>query len=232
VNKYNLVIIRHGQSQWNHQGRFTGWVDVDLSEKGCQEAKKAAELLVKVGVQYNVAFTSVLTRAMRTLWIISDEMNLMWTPVSKSWILHERHYGELTGAYKKDIIEKYGAEQVQLWRRSYRIVPPPLSKEKEQEIKKWSVMAPDSVHSQKGESLQQTKSRILPLWEHTMVPVLKEGAQLLVVAHGNSLRALMKHIECLGDQEVVDVEIPTGVPIAYQLSVSDLSVQEGRTVIE
>ena len=226
---YNLVIIRHGQSQWNLQNRFTGWRDIDLTPRGHEEAVRAAELLQKIHFQYDVAVTSVLKRAIRTLWIILDEMDKMWTPVIKSWRLNERHYGELTGSNKLKMIEKYGEEQVHLWRRSYKISPPDTKEQNPAHDSRYTEVQARKVV---GESLKQTQIRLLPFWNNTLVPALQDGAKLLIVAHGNSLRALIQHIEQLSDEDILTVEIPTGQPMAYHLSHTDLSIKTGRTLIK
>ena len=236
---YNLILIRHGQSEWNKQNRFTGWTDIDLTTQGELEAKRAAQLLKKIKFDYDIAFTSVLKRAIRTLWIILDEMNKMWTPVVKSWRLNERHYGELTGADKLQMIEQHGARQVHLWRRSYHTRPPEgLKPASAGDLKN---LNPDHfkhpAYSEltsplKGESLKDTKTRLLPFWSSTIAPVLKEGAGVLIVAHGNTLRALIKHIEHLNEEDITQVETPTGAPMAYQLKTSDLSIKTPRTLIK
>ena len=224
---YNLVLIRHGQSEWNQKNLFTGWVDVDLSEQGRGEATKAGQLLKKNNIQFDRAFCSFLKRAIRTLWIVLDEMDQMWIPVQKSWRLNERHYGGLTGINKKELIKKYGEKQVKLWRRDYQTQPPDmlelssLLKQKQFRSYKWSQVPV-------GESLSQTQGRVLPFWHSHIVPALKEKQVVLVVAHGNSLRALIKHIESMSHKEVAQLEVPTGVPIAYTLDIPSLKVQKSR----
>ncbi len=235
---YNLVMIRHGQSEWNKLNRFTGWTDIDLTSKGIKEAKLAGQLLRKIQFNYDIAFTSVLKRAIRTLWIILDKMDRMETPVIKSWRLNERHYGELTGLNKLKMIEKYGAKQVQIWRRSYNTKPPIFNQNKNmthhpplKNIKDSTEASDLSKKLLLGESLKDTKTRVLGIWNKAIAPALKDKAKVLIVAHGNTLRALIKHIEVLSDHEVVNVETPTGVPIAYGLSTTDLAIKTPRTVI-
>ncbi len=223
MSLYNLILIRHGQSQWNQENRFTGWMDIDLSVQGKQEARRAAESLKNINFNCNLACTSVLKRAIRTLWIILDEMDQMWVPVVKSWRLNERHYGGLTGLNKREIIKKYGEEQVRHWRRNYNTVPPLLSSSNQE---KKTDRYKDILQIPKGESLKQTKQRVLPFWDSTVVPCLKKGQTVLIVAHGNSLRALIKHIENISDEDITKLEIPTGVPMAYTLSQSTLEPQD------
>ncbi len=228
------MIIRHGQSEWNQHNRFTGWADIDLSSQGIKEAKRAAKLLIDLGFKYDIACTSVLRRAIRTLWILLDEMNQMWTPVIKSWRLNERHYGELTGSNKLKMIEKYGKKQVQIWRRSYQ-TPPPQNLTHELTSSTLPHLVPPflkKIEPLQGESLKQTQNRVLPFWNEIIAPALQNKENLLVVAHGNSLRALIKHIEQLNEHEITEVEIPTGVPMAYHLSSKDLSIQTPRVVIQ
>ena len=228
MSAYNLILIRHGQSQWNQKNRFTGWVDIDLSIKGKKEAKKAAEILKKNNLHFDIACTSFLKRAIRTLWITLDEMDQMWIPVIKSWRLNERHYGNLTGLNKKETIKKYGKQQVQLWRRDYNTAPPLLSvssqKYKDQRYK-------DLSQVPKGESLKQTKQRVLPFWKQTIAPCLQKNKRILIVAHGNSIRALIKHIENLSNEDIAKVEVPTGVPVAYSFSKSNLQLRGKRKVL-
>ena len=228
MSSYNLILIRHGQSQWNQENRFTGWKDIDLSTQGKKEAKKAAELLNKNHLHFDLACTSFLKRAIRTLWIILDEMDQMWIPVVKSWRLNERHYGNLTGLNKTETIEKYGEEQVQLWRRNYKTTPPPLPiSENNNTDRRYK----DLTTIPAGESLEQTKQRVLPFWTDTVTPHLQKGKTVLITAHGNSIRALIKHIEHLSDEAITKVEIPTGVPVAYTLSKKNLEAKEGRKTL-
>jgi len=216
--KHQLVLLRHGQSQWNKTNQFTGWIDVDLTEQGLTEAHTAGSLLKKEGLQFDIAFTSVLKRAIRTLWISLDELDQMWIPVERSWKLNERHYGRLQGLNKKQTAEKYGEDQVFSWRRSYDTPPPPLEltsnmhPSKDPRYKQVDPgLLPDS------EALLQTKERVLPYWNDTIVPLIKAGKTCLVVAHGNSLRALVKHLDGISDEEISQVNIPTGIPLLYEL---------------
>jgi len=213
---YNLILVRHGQSQWNKENRFTGWCDIDLTDQGRKEAKKAAQLLINNKFECDIAYTSFLKRCICTLWIILDSLDLLWLPVVKSWRLNERHYGALTGLNKEKTMKKYGKEQVQLWRRGYDISPPSLGNTSDQENVKDRRY--QNVSIPVGESLKQTKQRVMPFWNENIAPSLKSGKKVLVVAHGNSLRALIKHIEALNDEEIMKVEIPTVVPMAYSLN--------------
>ncbi len=213
-----LVLLRHGESAWNKENRFTGWTDVDLSEKGIQEAKMAAELLVKEGYTFDVAYTSVLKRAIRTLWITLDGMNLMWIPVYRSWRLNERHYGALQGLNKAETAQKFGDEQVRIWRRSYDIRPPSLEPTDDR------FPGNDPVYQKIArdvlpltECLKDTVERFLPYWYDTIYPAIAAGQKVLIVAHGNSLRALVKHLDNISDDEIVGLNIPTGVPLVYEL---------------
>ena len=228
MSSYNLILIRHGQSHWNQENRFTGWTDIDLSTQGKKEAKKAAELLKKNHLYFDLACTSVLKRAIRTLWINLDEMDQMWIPVIKTWRLNERHYGNLTGLNKTETIKKYGEEQVQLWRRSYSTTPPTLptsiKSDKDRRYK-------DIQKMPTGESLKQTKQRVLPFWTKTIRPYLQKNKTVLITAHGNSIRALIKHIENLSDEAITKVEVPTGVPIAYTLSKKNLELKGERKIL-
>jgi 2,3-bisphosphoglycerate-dependent phosphoglycerate mutase len=216
-----LVLLRHGQSQWNLENRFTGWWDVDLSDKGIAEARNAGALMRDKGLDFDCCFTSVLTRAIRTLHLALHEMDRLWLPVTKDWRLNERHYGGLTGLNKAEMTEKVGAEQVKIWRRSYDIPPPPLPEDSPYNVRRdrryAGIAVPDT------ESLKDTIARSLPYYEAEIVPALKSGKRVLVTAHGNSLRALEKHLSHIGDQDIVGLEIPTGEPIVYDLA-DDLSV--------
>jgi 2,3-bisphosphoglycerate-dependent phosphoglycerate mutase len=213
-----LVLIRHGQSTWNLQNLFTGWVDVDLTEQGRNEARDAGKLLKAEGFEFDLVFTSVLKRAIRTMWIILDEMDLMWLPVERSWHLNERHYGALQGLDKAQTVEKHGAEQVKIWRRSYDIPPPALALDDKRhprfERRYAGIGAKDLPST---ESLKTTLDRVLPYWNNRLAPELKAGKNVLVVAHGNSLRALVKMLDNMSDAEIVEFNIPTGVPIQYDL---------------
>ena len=222
MSAYNLILVRHGQSQWNRENRFTGWTDIDLSEQGRAEAKKAGEVLRKIPFQCDLACSSILKRAVRTLWMILDEMDQMWVPVVKSWRLNERHYGSLTGLDKQETIKKYGEKQVQLWRRDYETSPPLLSSAGQGKDRRYQNIAPIPL----GESLKQTQQRVLPFWEQTVTPALRGGKSVLITAHGNSLRALIKHIENLNEEDIVKVEIPTARPIAYTLPTDTLEPQQ------
>jgi 2,3-bisphosphoglycerate-dependent phosphoglycerate mutase len=216
-----LVLVRHGQSQWNLENRFTGWWDVDLSDQGVAEARDAGKLLKERGFEFDRCFTSVLTRAIRTLHLILHEMDSLWLPVAKDWHLNERHYGGLTGLNKQEMIDKVGAEQVKIWRRSYDIPPPPLPEDSEYDVSRdrryVGVQVPET------ESLKDTIARALPYYELEIVPALQRNERVLVAAHGNSIRGIIKHLSEIGDEEIVGVEIPTGQPLVYELN-EDLSV--------
>ena len=218
-----LVLLRHGQSQWNLENRFTGWWDVDLSEQGIVEAVAAGELMRDRGLDFDRCFTSFLTRAIKTLDIALEPMDRLWLPVSKHWRLNERHYGGLTGLNKQEMIDKVGAEQVKIWRRSFDIAPPPLEQGSEYDVSSDRRYAGMDVPS--TESLKDTIERVLPCWHEAIAPALRSGERVLVAAHGNSIRALVKHLSNIGDQEIVGVEIPTGLPLVYELS-DDLSVTD------
>jgi 2,3-bisphosphoglycerate-dependent phosphoglycerate mutase len=219
---YKLVLIRHGESQWNKENRFTGWKDVDLSEKGVEEAHAAGKLLKAEGFEFDEAYTSVLKRAIRTLWIVLDEMDLMWIPETKSWRLNERHYGGLQGLNKAEMAVKYGDEQVHIWRRSYD-VPPPDMDEKSPEYLGNEPQYADVPKGEfpKAECLKDTVARVVPFWEGEIIPKILDGKRLIVAAHGNSIRALVKYLDDVADDEIVGVNIPTGVPLVYELG-SDL----------
>lgn len=217
-----LVLLRHGQSQWNLENRFTGWWDVDLSEKGISEARAAGVLMRDKGIDFDCCFTSVLTRAIRTLHLSLHEMDRLWLPVTKDWRLNERHYGGLTGLNKQEMIDKVGAEQVKIWRRSFDIPPPDLPSDSPYDVSRDRRYA--GVVVPRTESLKDTIARALPYYEAEIVPALRQGKRVLVAAHGNSLRALEKHLSNIGDQEIVGLEIPTGKPIVYELR-DDLSVE-------
>jgi 2,3-bisphosphoglycerate-dependent phosphoglycerate mutase len=213
-----LVLLRHGESLWNKENRFTGWTDVDLSEQGRQEAWRAADMLKAKGFSFDVAYTSVLKRAIRTLWIVLDEMNLMWLPAHCSWRLNERHYGALQGLNKRDTVEKYGLEQVQKWRRSYDVRPPALAKadfRHQRSDLRYAHLKDDELPS--AESLKDTLSRVLPYWIETIIPDLLNGKRVLISTHGNSIRAMVKYLDNLSDDGIVSLEIPTGIPLVYEL---------------
>ena len=215
---YKLVLLRHGESLWNKENRFTGWTDVDLSKKGIIEAQEAARLLKNEGYTFDVAFTSVLKRAIRTLWIVLDEMDLMWIPVYRSWRLNERHYGALQGLNKSDTAAKHGKRQVLVWRRSYDVRPPALKKTDERYPgldSKYKDLSTKLVPS--TECLKDTVTRFLPFWHENIAPAIQSGSKVLIVAHGNSLRALVKYLDDLSDEAIVKLNIPTGIPLVYEL---------------
>ena len=217
-----LVLLRHGQSQWNLENRFTGWWDVDLSEKGIDEARAAGALLRDNGFDFDCCFTSVLTRAIRTLHLVLHEMDRLWLPVAKDWRLNERHYGGLTGLNKQEMIDKVGAEQVKIWRRSYDIPPPPLAEDSRYDVSGDRRYA--DVDVPRTESLKDTIARTLPYYHSDIEPALRAGKRTLIVAHGNSLRGIIKYLSKIVDEEIVGLEIPTGKPIVYELS-DDLTVR-------
>jgi len=215
---YKVVLLRHGESTWNKENRFTGWTDVDLSEKGFVEAKKSGEVLKKEGYTFDIAFTSVLKRAIRTLWITLDELDLMWIPVIRNWRLNERHYGALQGLNKTETAKKYGDEQVKIWRRSYDTQPPALEKTDE----RYPGNDPRYLNLTKEElplteCLKDTVVRFMPYWSETIAPTIKEGKKVLIAAHGNSLRALVKYLDNVSEEEIVGLNIPTGIPLVYEL---------------
>jgi 2,3-bisphosphoglycerate-dependent phosphoglycerate mutase len=218
-----LVLLRHGQSQWNLENRFTGWWDVDLSERGIEEARDAGRLLRERGFDFDCCFTSVLTRAIRTLHLTLYEMDQLWLPVAKDWRLNERHYGGLTGLNKQEMIEKVGAEQVKIWRRSYDIPPPPLPEDSPYDVSHDRRYA--GVEMPRTESLKDTIARALPYYELEIVPALRAGKRVLVAAHGNSLRGIIKYLSNISDDDIVGLEIPTGRPIVYELS-DDLKAEK------
>jgi 2,3-bisphosphoglycerate-dependent phosphoglycerate mutase len=217
-----LVLLRHGQSQWNLENRFTGWWDVDLSEAGVEEARAAGRLLGEEGFDFDLCFTSVLTRAIRTLHLVLHEMDRLWLPVTKDWRLNERHYGGLTGLNKQEMIEKVGAEQVRIWRRSYDVPPPPLPKDSPYDVTGDRRYA--GIKVPRTESLKDTIARAVPYYESEISGALASGKRVLVAAHGNSLRGIIKYLSDIGDDDIVSLEIPTGKPIVYELA-DDLSVE-------
>ncbi len=220
-----LVMVRHGQSTWNLANRFTGWTDVDLSEQGVREAHEAATVLKKEGYTFDVAYTSVLKRAIRTLWIVLDDMDLMWIPVHRSWRLNERHYGALQGLNKKETADEYGLEQVQIWRRSYDTPPEGLSREDRRHPchdPRYADVPPELLPA--TESLKTTLQRVLPYWHEAIAPALREGRKVLIAAHGNSMRALVKYLDDVSDADIVKLNIPTGIPLVYELD-DDLHAQ-------
>jgi 2,3-bisphosphoglycerate-dependent phosphoglycerate mutase len=215
---YKLVLIRHGESEWNKANLFTGWTDVDLSEKGIEEAHTGGRALLEAGYNFDVAFTSVLKRAIRTLWIVLDEMDLMWIPVHRAWQLNERHYGALQGLNKAETAAKYGDDQVLVWRRSYDVPPPVLEKDDP----RWPGHDPrykdlDPADVPLTECLKDTVARFMPYWNNVIAPVVKSGRRVIIAAHGNSLRALVKHLDNIPDDEIVGLNIPTGIPLIYEL---------------
>ena len=216
-----LVLLRHGQSQWNLENRFTGWWDVDLSDQGIAEARAAGQLLRERGLDLDICFTSVLTRAIRTLHLVLHEMDRLWLPVAKDWRLNERHYGGLTGLNKAEMIEKVGAEQVKIWRRSYDIPPPKLAADSPWDVSTDRRYA--GIEVPRTESLKDTIARALPYYHSAIEPALRAGQRVLIAAHGNSLRGIIKYLSDIGDDDIVGLEIPTGQPIVYDLA-DDLSV--------
>jgi 2,3-bisphosphoglycerate-dependent phosphoglycerate mutase len=213
-----LILVRHGQSTWNVENLFTGWHDVDLSDLGRQEAKSAGVEIRKAGIVPDVVFTSVLKRAVRTMWTILDELDLMWLPVERSWRLNERHYGALQGLDKAQTVEKHGEAQVKIWRRSYDIPPPPLTPDDERwtgRDPRYKDLKPSEIPA--SESLKDTVARFLPYWHEAIAPAIKSGKRVLVAAHGNSLRALVKYLDNISEQDIVELNIPTGVPLVYEL---------------
>jgi 2,3-bisphosphoglycerate-dependent phosphoglycerate mutase len=213
-----LILIRHGQSTWNVENRFTGWHDVDLSDLGRQEATQAGQQLQREQIEPNIAFTSVLKRAIRTLWLILDATDRMWLPVERSWRLNERHYGALQGLDKAQTVAKHGDAQVKIWRRSYDIPPPPLTLDDPRHPRfDARYKDVDAALLPAAESLKDTLSRVLPYWESRIVPELRAGKNVLIVAHGNSLRALVKMLDMMSESDIVEFNIPTGIPILYEL---------------
>ncbi len=213
-----LVLLRHGESEWNKQNRFTGWKDVDLSEKGVGEAQKAGQVLKEHGFTFDVAFTSLLKRAIRTLWLTLDDMDLMWIPVHRSWRLNERHYGALQGLNKAETALKYGDDQVLVWRRSYDTPPPALEKSNPHYPRndpRYGDLSEKELPL--TECLKDTVARFLPYWHETIVPTIKEGKRVIIAAHGNSLRALVKYLDEVSEEEIVKLNIPTGIPLVYEL---------------
>ena len=214
-----LVLLRHGESTWNEENRFTGWTDVDLTDKGRSEAAEAGRLMAGEHFEFDVAHTSVLKRAIRTLWIALDEMDMMWIPVQRSWRLNERHYGALQGLNKAETAARHGDAQVKIWRRSYDIPPPPLTAEDPRHPsldRRYADIPPDQLPV--TEALKDTVERFLPYWDDTIAPDIRAGKRVLIVAHGNSLRALVKYLDNLSNEQVVELNIPTGVPLVYLLN--------------
>src|SRR5262245_14603520 len=216
---FRLVLLRHGESTWNQENRFTGWTDVDLTEKGRAEAREAGRLMAAEKFEFDVAYTSLLKRAIRTLWIALDEMDALWLPVSRSWRLNERHYGALQGLNKAETAAKHGDDQVKIWRRSYDIPPPPLTAEDPRHPsrdRRYASLARTELPL--TESLKDTVARFLPYWHETIAPSIKAGRKVLIAAHGNSLRALVKYLDSVSEEEIVELNIPTGVPLVYLLN--------------
>ena len=217
--KYKLVLVRHGQSTWNLENRFTGWTDVDLTEQGMAEAKNGGKLLKEAGFEFDIAFTSVLKRAIQTLGIIQEEMGLEWIPVVRAWQLNERHYGSLQGLNKAEMAEKFGEAQVKIWRRSYDVPPPALELTDERHPafdRRYAGLTAEELPA--TESLKITLDRVLPYWHSTLAPMIKSGKQVLIAAHGNSLRAMVKYLDNIPDDEITELNIPTGIPLVYELT--------------
>lgn len=215
---YKIVLMRHGESQWNLENRFTGWTDVDLTELGRDQARRAGELLKEKGFNFDLAYTSVLTRAIRTLWIALDAMNTMYVPVQNHWRLNERHYGALQGLNKAETAAEYGDEQVLIWRRAYAIAPNPIAMDDPRHPRfdpRYADLSPGLLPA--TECLKDTVARVLPYWNESIAPAIKSGKQILVAAHGNSLRALIKHLDNVSDDDIVHLNIPTGQPLVYEL---------------
>ena len=224
---YKIVLLRHGESIWNLENRFTGWTDVGLSEKGVKEAHLAAEWLKKENFTFDIAYTSVLNRAIKTLWLVLEEMDLMWIPVCHSWRLNERHYGALQGLNKAETAEKHGMDQVHIWRRSYNIQPPALTADDPRypgSDPRYSGLKPDEIPL--TECLMDTVERFLPYWHDAIAPTVKSGKRVLIVAHGNSLRALVKYLDHISARDIVELNIPTGIPLVYELKDDDLTAME------
>ena len=215
---YKIVLLRHGESAWNKENKFTGWVDVPLSEKGASEAVQAGKFLKREGFSFDMAFTSVLKRAIKTLWLALEEMDEMWLPVVNSWRLNERHYGALQGLNKAETAQKYGDDQVKIWRRSYSTRPPLLDKSDDRypgKDPRYAGLAEDELPA--GECLADTVARVIPYWNDAIVPEIKSGKRLIIAAHGNSLRALVKYLDGMSEQDVIELNIPTGIPLVYEL---------------
>jgi 2,3-bisphosphoglycerate-dependent phosphoglycerate mutase len=215
---YKIVLLRHGESEWNKENRFTGWTDVDLSERGVKEVRRSGHLLKEQGYVFDLAFTSVLRRAIRTLWITLDEMDLMWIPVHHSWRLNERHYGALQGLNKAETAAEYGDKQVKIWRRSYDIPPPPLTQDDPRwpgHNPRYKNLAPEEIPL--TECLKDTVARFLPYWHESIAPAVCAGQRVIISAHGNSLRALVKYLDNISDADILELNIPTAVPLVYEL---------------
>ena len=215
---FTLVLIRHGESLWNRENRFTGWRDIDLSPQGIEEAKAAGKALREQGFEFDLAYTSVLKRAIRTLWLIQEETDLMWIPVIRTWRLNERHYGALTGLNKIETVEKYGEQQVHIWRRSYDIPPPaytPDNQDNPSYHRRYQEIAKSDLPM--TECLKDTVARFIPYWKDEIAPVIRSGKRVMITAHGNSLRALVKHLDNISDTDIPELNIPTGIPLVYEL---------------
>ena len=215
---YTLVLVRHGQSTWNLENRFTGWTDVGLTEQGIAEAREAGRLLQEGAYKFDIAYTSVLKRAIKTLWIMLEEMDMEWLPVVRAWQLNERHYGNLQGLNKAEMAVKFGEEQVHTWRRSYDVPPPPLDINDERHPRfdpRYAGLTPEQLPA--TESLKITLERVLPYWHEVLAPEIKSGKRLLIAAHGNSLRAMVKYLDHISDEDIPGLNIPTGVPLVYEL---------------
>ena len=224
----NLVLVRHGQSQWNLENRFTGWIDVDLSPQGETEAHSAGRQIRDAGIEFDAAWTSLLQRAIHTLWIILDEIDAPWLPVNRDWRLNERHYGGLQGLNKAETAAQHGDEQVHIWRRSYDIPPPTLATDHPDHPRfdrRYAQIAADQLPA--SESLKLTLERVLPCWNEQIAPALQDGQRLMIAAHGNSIRAIVKHLESISDEDIPQLNIPTGMPLAYTLD-ADMNVQGRR----
>lgn len=215
---HKLVLLRHGQSTWNKKNLFTGWTDVDLSKKGVEEARDAGQLLLEEGFVFDIAYTSVLKRAIRTLWLTLEELDQCWLPITHDWRLNERHYGALQGLNKTETVDKYGTEQVHIWRRSYNTPPPALTEDDDRfpgHDQRYANLTPDQLPT--TECLQDTVNRFLPLWQETIAPTIQSGQRVIIAAHGNSLRALVKYLDNIADDEIANLNIPTGIPLVYEL---------------
>ena len=215
---HRLVLLRHGESLWNKENRFTGWTDVDLTDQGCTEARQAGRLLRETGDVFDIAYTSVLKRAIRSCWLVLEELDRLWIPMEHDWRLNERHYGALQGLNKAETAARHGEAQTKIWRRSYDIPPPALDPGDPRSASRdprYAGLAPDQLP--RTESLKDTVARFLPYWHGTIAPAIRAGRRVLITAHGNSLRALVKHVDGLSDTEIVDLNIPTGIPLVYEL---------------
>jgi 2,3-bisphosphoglycerate-dependent phosphoglycerate mutase len=217
-SNHKLVLVRHGQSTWNLENRFTGWTDVDLTDQGREEAHAAGQLLREGGYDFDLAFTSVLRRAIKTLWIVLDETGLEWIPVTRAWQLNERHYGALQGLNKAETAKEFGEAQVKVWRRSYDVPPPALEPDDPRHPRfdrRYAALRPEEVPA--TEALKNTLERVLPFWHSTLAPTIKSGQRVLIVAHGNSMRALVKYLDHISDADIPELNIPTGIPLVYEL---------------